>query len=400
MIYDIIIIGAGISGLYSAYLIKKYYPNKTFIILEKNKKKYIGGRIHTEKFNNIEVVTGAGIGRKNKDYLLIKLLNELNLEYKEFIVKKDYAKTVDKVNISSIIKKLKEKYNRELYGDLTFHEFSEKILGKELYKNFVKSCGYSDFEKADIYDTLYNYGFDDNLENWTGISVPWKRLINSLVEKIGIQNIKTSTNVNDINLDETIYKISINQEIVQYKCKKVIIATTLESLLHFFPKNPIYKEIGAQSFLRVYGKFSKSSAEIMKEIIKNTLIVGGLIYKIISINSEKGIYMICYNDNKAANILKKRIENNEENRLFWCNLIEKLLGINNKLKLNNIKGFYWSIGTHYYKPLNVKYKNRNEFIRIAQNPEKNMYVVGEVISIHQGWTEGALDSVQKIIKNI
>ena len=40
MKYDIIIIGSGIAGLYAAYNIKKTSPNTSFLILEKNKKKY------------------------------------------------------------------------------------------------------------------------------------------------------------------------------------------------------------------------------------------------------------------------------------------------------------------------------------------------------------------------
>ena len=38
MIYDIIIIGSGISGLYTAYNIKKMSPNTRVLILEKYKK--------------------------------------------------------------------------------------------------------------------------------------------------------------------------------------------------------------------------------------------------------------------------------------------------------------------------------------------------------------------------
>ena len=47
---DIIIIGAGIAGLYSAYNIKKLYPDKTFLLLEKNKKQYLGGRAVNDYF--------------------------------------------------------------------------------------------------------------------------------------------------------------------------------------------------------------------------------------------------------------------------------------------------------------------------------------------------------------
>jgi monoamine oxidase len=65
--YDYIIIGAGISGLYTAYNIKKK-SNKTFIILEAND--FIGGRTLEEKFNNQLIKTGAGIVRIT-DKLLI-----------------------------------------------------------------------------------------------------------------------------------------------------------------------------------------------------------------------------------------------------------------------------------------------------------------------------------------
>ena len=79
-------------------------------------------------------------------------------------------------------------------------------------------------------------------------------------------------------------------------------------------------------------------------------------------------------------------------------MISKSLGLTQVCKLKDIKSFYWNVGTHYYKPLkNLKFKDRNEYIKMAQNPQKNMYVVGEMISHKQGWTEGAIESVEKII---
>jgi flavin-dependent dehydrogenase len=48
MKYDIIIIGSGISGLYAAYNIKKTSPGTSFLILEKYKKQWIGGRTNNE----------------------------------------------------------------------------------------------------------------------------------------------------------------------------------------------------------------------------------------------------------------------------------------------------------------------------------------------------------------
>ena len=56
--YDYIIIGSGLAGLYSAYLIKKHNPSKTLLILDKEKKEWIGGRTGNETFFGNEIVTG------------------------------------------------------------------------------------------------------------------------------------------------------------------------------------------------------------------------------------------------------------------------------------------------------------------------------------------------------
>jgi hypothetical protein len=56
--------------------------------------------------------------------------------------------------------------------------------------------------------------------------------------------------------------------------------------------------------------------------------------------------------------------------------------------------FYWEIGTHYYEPLPEEFEDREDFIKKAQHPLKNVLVVGEMVSLNQGWVEGALESVE------
>jgi monoamine oxidase len=70
------------------------------------------------------------------------------------------------------------------------------------------------------------------------------------------------------------------------------------------------------------------------------------------------------------------------------------------LTLQAIRSFYWKYGTHYYKPLNKEYKSREDFIKKAQRPAENIYVVGELVSRNQGWTEGALESVNEVIEEV
>ena len=69
-----------------------------------------------------------------------------------------------------------------------------------------------------------------------------------------------------------------------------------------------------------------------------------------------------------------------------------------RLNLVAIRSYYWGVGTHLYKPLNIdNYKTRDKFIDAAQHPEDGVLVVGEVVSKHQGWTEGALESVESVV---
>ena len=143
---DIIIIGSGMAGLFSAYNMLKISSDTSFLILEKHKKQWIGGRTSNELFYGTEIVTGAGIGRKNKDKLLIKLMDELGINYTQFDNKVNYSKLFAPVDIIKIIKHLKNEYIKhpELHNN-TFKEFFIKIFDEKIYKNFIVSAGYTNY---------------------------------------------------------------------------------------------------------------------------------------------------------------------------------------------------------------------------------------------------------------
>jgi len=405
--YDIIIIGSGMSGLYSAYNIKKKSPQTSFLVLEKFKRQWLGGRTSNEIFYGTKIVTGAGIGRKDTNPLLIKLMNELNIKYGEFHSIMNYSKLFTPVDIVKVIDRLKTEYklHPEMHN-LTFKQFFNKLLGDKLYKQFIISAGYTDYENADLYETLYNYGMDDNKGGWMGLYVPWKLMVETLYKKIGKQHFKFSNNVvhvNKISENPCLFEIKTENGSI-YHSNKVIIATTISGIKNLVPgannKNSIYQEIHGQPFLRLYGKFNKKSSEIMKKYVPNYTIVPGPLQKIIPMDADKGVYMIAYSDNKNAIALKDNLKNTPDNRELYCELIEQSLGIpENSLQLIAIKDFYWPIGTHYYEPLNPNFRNRDAFLEKIQHPEKGMLVVGEAVSRYQGWTEGALESVENVLTN-
>jgi hypothetical protein len=387
--YDYIIIGAGIAGLYSAYTIRKENPTAKIIIFEKDD--HVGGRTMTTKFEGVDVVCGAGVGRKNKDYLLRELISDLNVPTHEFYSTHKYTDKIEH-KLTVWLKSLKAAAHNTV-DRMSFKRFASEVLGQILYSKFVKAIGYTDFEKTDYNDVLKYYGLDDSMKSWTGIHIPWNILINNLVDYIGKRTIHLNTGIKSIKniSDEYVECKTTHGEI--YAAKKCIVATTIESIRKFFPDHEIYNDIEGQPFLRVYAQFKSSLAiEAMKEKVTASTIVGPPIEKIIPIAPDRGIYMICYADNACALKIKEHLRDIrylEEKVATSLDIpIEKL-----RNSIVNIQSHFWHIGTHYNKPLRAKYKNRAEFIRIAQRPVQNIYVVGEVVALHQGWVEGALESV-------
>jgi len=285
-----------------------------------------------------------------------------------------------------------------------FKEFFVKLFGADLYKNFIVSTGYTDYENADVYETIYNYGMDDTYGGWTGLHIPWKHLVDKLYHKIGSQHFRFSNDVisvkklqNEPCLFET---KTVNGNV--YYSNKVIVATTISGILKIVPgasnSHSLYKQIHGQPFLRVYAKFNKESSEIIKQYITSYTILPGPLQKIIPINVEKGIYMISYSDNKSALYLKKYLENTQPNRDVFCRLLETAIGITkNTLKITSVRSYYWPLGTHYYEPLGSEFHSREEFVYRAQHPQDGILVVGEAVSRYQGWVEGVLESVEDVL---
>ena len=407
-IYDIVIIGSGMAGLYAAYQIQKLSPKKSFLILEKYKKHWIGGRTSNDEFYGAQIVTGAGIGREDTNPLLIDLMKELHIAYKKTTSVMDYSPTLcNPVSPITIIELLRKNYKTcSAYHDKPFKEYAEKILGEELYHTFKVSAGYTDYENADICETLYHYGMDDNEGGWPLLLIPWKKLVLKLANHIGWEHFNFSRNVVEIKKENknmnNIYGV-VCENGARYYTNKVILATTIQGINKIlFPvlspsSNNIYEQIHGQPFLRLYGKFNKKSTEIMKQRVPNYMIVPGPLQKIIPMNSEKGVYMIAYSDNENALSLKKYLSNTLEHRNYFAKLVEKSIGLPaNSLHLIAIKDYYWPIGTHYYDPLK-DYRSRKDFLYHAQHPMKDILVVGEVVSRYQGWVEGALESVKDVV---
>jgi len=401
--YDVIIVGAGMAGLYCAHQILKKDASVQLLILEQNEKP--GGRAGMQPFHGVNVNIGAGVGRKKKDVLLNRLLKELAIPTHDFQTSPHYASTLQPAcSVASTFQRLKEHFHKNP-KNTTFEQFAQLYLSKTEYDHFVQCAGYSDYEREGAMDTIYDYGFEDNFSKWTAVSIDWNQLVGKLVDSIGSKRILCHQTVSKIDIHPehpgaiALFDIHTSKK-QTYTTKQVVLATTIESLLRLAPPEykPLYKQIHGQPFLRTYAKMSKKSLPLMREKVPGTTIVDGSLQKMIPMNTEKGVYMIAYSDNRRAVQWKSHLENTERNRNKFARTMEKALGLaKHTLDIDDMISFYWNIGTHYYEPLTYGFKSRKAFLEKVQCPRPGWYVIGEMVSMNQGWVEGALESVEAIL---
>ncbi len=384
-LYDYIIVGGGIAGLYANYLLSDKYNG---LLLEKHS--HFGGRAYEMDFHGSLIKLGAGI-MADHNHELIKLLNQtkfMNIKINRF---RSTVETYDvkthkpsDFNMTAAISKIIAAYKcKSKNHNLTMKQFLVKNFGQKFTNDFILNCEYHDFTKSDVnYFIKYYDIYDMSHDSYDVLLIKWIDLINKLVKKNCLNNI----NVLNIYKENNIFHIRTENNI--YLCKKIYIATTLKPLLKI-SKNIInidYKKyIGTVPFVRIYCYFKNG----YKSDIPHYTIVNNKLQKVIKINDK--ILMASYSDSSNALYWKKIKTLSKANQIKIVSKYLSQLNINNKI--DDIVIAFWDEGVHYYKPTN----NLEKTIKKLSNPEKNVYVIGEMISYKQGWVEGAIQSVNKII---
>jgi hypothetical protein len=233
---------------------------------------------------------------------------------------------------------------------------------------------------------------------WKAVSIKWQQFVDKLTHKVRADLEMTVVNIQRIQLEdfeESTYFLVMarhrqNLKNIYYSCEKLIMATTVNAVQKLIPeKESLYQNIKGQPFFRVYGKI-----ESEEPLATSTIVTQNVLRKVIPI--KDGIYMIAYNDNQNAVTLYNNwlgLKTKAQRIAFFTLRLQEVFP-GKKFKLVDIVESFWNIGTHYFLPSAM---NRRTFLKQAQNPFPNLLVVGEMVSTHQGWVEGALESVDNVI---
>lgn len=379
--FDYVIVGGGISGLYTNYLLSKNYNG---ILLEKESD--LGGRVYEMEWHGSNIKIGAGIIAEHNKHLL-KLLNKLKINPNIF--DSDVRSFMEPFDMNGAIKKIKKTFKKfySPQNNLTMEEFLYNYFDKSFVKKFILNCEYRDFLQSDPYYFIKYYKIDDmSHDPYKILVIEWKEL----VEKLTRENCHINSEVKKVKkINDNLFKVKTDTH--TYYTKKVIFALTLkplDKLINNLVKIKYSDYLGTVKFARIYTYHKKS---YNKNKIGHYNLVSNELQKIIPINDK--ILMASYSDNlnakywKTISLLDKKSQiKNVENKLEKLNI-----GIKN---VDDVEIGYWDEGVHYYKPFGTK--KFSNLLKTLCKPAKNIYVVGEIVSKKQGWVEGCIESVDRV----
>ena len=437
-IYDYLIVGAGISGLYTALKLNQSYPTKTICIIEASA--YIGGRIHSIKYDGI-IVDGGAARFNTEQYRILDLINELDLmknaipisnklNYKSINPKYDISLETTFPDIHSFIFYL-ENYIKK--NNITRQELINTTI-LELVEN-TKSHKYKPI--SDKYPTIKQYLIDiypyyselgvlnafESIHLFTHeYSDKMKYMIlngglEQLAEKIynKLKKISTITIYKEYTL-EKIIKININSDNTNHHyeviCNKTIKLNT-HNLIIAIPKNKLLQidyltkdkellhnmnSVQNEPLYRIYARYplDKKTGKVWFDGMEKITTNNPIKY-IIPVNSKKGVIMISYTDSYFANYWLKYVNDGS----FETKLNKYLKELFPDIDIPKAKWYkhcYWHVGAGYWKSTYDRKKIINKMIQPINN--ENLYICGENYSSYQAWIEGALETSNLVLSKL
>lgn len=399
--YDIIIVGGGISGLYTAYKALLKNPHTSILLLEASNR--LGGRIqtyHDKNYQSIEI----GAGRFNKTHThLWNLIKDLNLEQNIVPISSESqyisSKYSSSYKTSQIIHKVlnaSKKTSDQKLKNIIFLEYAKQVLQNDQESQFLlDSFGYSsELTNMNAYDTiklLKQYSQD-----FFVLKGGVEQIIVKLHEKLSKYpnfQVLLKTPVTDITYNQNVFYI--NQTYQSKVCVCAIIKEHLEKIPIFRPIKPTLQGIKNLPLCRIYTHLEPNLLPKTKMTTNNKL------RYIIPIKNTptEAIYMISYTDNKYANYWKTTYETKSIQGVKQAlkKNIQKIFPEipSSKIAPKYTKVFYYKHGVAYFQP---GFDSTTQLKKIRHPyPNIPLYVCGENYSeMNAQWIEGALDTIPKL----
>ena len=411
--YDVAILGGGISGLYLAHKLLKSDSKKKVVIIEKSRE--VGGRVETYKDPWMSVEAGAGrihSGHKRT----LGLIRELGMDNKlveinnniRFVGEEGHLVNPPHIDIMKRVSTVSKKLSKESLIGMTLLELSKEVCGEDAAKAALSSFGYTtEFLKMNAYDAIALMGIIAKPHKYFVLGGGLSQIIERLKTRLSSMGCKFEMGREVVRIhkgDEGIYTIFCDKgsSIESSRCVCTFPVEDVSRLrvsgLGGFNewKRIIKASVYGGSLCRIYSVFPPSEKPWFSGLGKITM--DNDVRMIIPIDEEKGVVMISYTDGAIANRwanLKSEKGIREVNRRLK-EIIDDKLGVSIPIP-KHTRIFHWSNGVGYWKVG----ADSAEVEKLATRGFDGMYFCGENYSAkNQQWVEGSLDTADLVFKEM
>jgi hypothetical protein len=385
--YDCIIVGGGISGLYSALKLQKKHPLWSIAILEKYEG--LGGRTFTYHTHGTHWEAGAGRICECQ-YKIIGLVHKYGLHLSKIPKEKSIFNAV---NIPFFIEPL-QLLPQDLLETHTLFELLQDIYGakaKEIVEPFpywaeiyslradlaLKTFLHSELSHDHDFFVI-NEGFSAVIKN---MRAEFEKKGGEVLVKMVVEGVEKGDD------SSTDLQVAFDKNKIKLRANKIcLMALDVDSVrkIRGLSDLPVLKKLKTSPLLRIYAIFPKPWT-------LGRVVTGERIRYIIPIQPEKGVVMISYTDGDDTKAYAKLIGNDLTLQKAVMADVRSLFPDEKIADPTFIKAHYWQSGCTYWQPGHYDpYKESDAACKpLASLP--SLFMCGESFSTRQTWVEGALD---------
>jgi len=401
----VIVVGAGPAGLYAAELLAE--RGNEVVVLEASH--HVGGRAHNGRFDGTEVEYGAGVGRWPYDRLLAAWMKKHGESVTPTVTHTRYwedgelMEHDDVLDVSREVEKIPLPTLAER-RTTTFGAWLKKVFGNAYAKTFVFLSGYDDYTRADIVDTIEHYHFEDVAPRTKTFLVHWTRLMEKSAAYLTSMGVRILFHEQVTRIDRTAsdYLVHTKGHGHAYHATQVVLAVPARPAHRILTASGYVKNaalldhVKGQPFVRAYVKFG-GDRNVVEKNVQTLMVCDSPFRKIIRMSNRHRVYMIAYCDNHHTQFWKDLL--GLPKRTVCARIRDALTdAFDAPFVVSDAIIYYHQFGTHYYTPLPAPYLSRDAFVHDLVHVDDHVTIVGEAVSLNQGWTNGALESV--VLNNV
>ena len=417
--YDVLIIGAGISGLYAALNMPK---GLRVAIADKYKK--LGGRTFTfnQTIDDVKYSWEEGAARIFDSHRLLRgLVHDFHLKlvpispeakYKEsgaYPIEDDVFEGALPVTLKPLFKLSPKVLSgttvRKLLTEFHGEREAAALLNRHPYRAEMGVM------RADMALQLFNHEFK-SYDGYSVIAQGFSELIARMekkFEKSGGTILRQHELVGMDGSQKAVFRQGppsegIGRPEVEIQARRIVFAIPSAALQRIpqFSDWPLLKHLVMKPLLRVFAVFPKVDGHVWFEGMKKLITATDSRY-IIPNNPAIGSIQISYTDSTDAEPLIARLERDGEEGLgkFLVEDLRTLLADTYKTipDPTMVKAYPWKEGVTYWLPGDYDpYAKSKEACRPFPKQHPNWFVCGESYSTRQCWAEGALEHTEMMLE--